>query len=228
MRSQKQSLFRGVALIGSFGVVLVLLFLPLFNGHNVLEYLDNLYNSISKGSANYLPAVKEQVLEFERREIEASISMADAQQAAQTAQLLEAGGGRAHAMENRVKIEGDMAGFLLNALDDAEQMYANQGKHLQNKYGYDERRVMYNWWSALKAMDFELSKQKLFQEAKLVAVVQNRVIEPAYNYYGIEAQSIRDKYGIVIVSLLFYVVYTLWYGFGVLYLFEGLGLRLGH
>jgi hypothetical protein len=77
-------------------------------------------------------------------------------------------------------------------------------------------------------MDFELSKQKLFEEAKLVSVVQNKAIETAYNYYGIEAQSIRDKYGIVIISLLFYVVYTLWYGFGVLYLFEGLGLKLGH
>jgi hypothetical protein len=32
----------------------------------------------------------------------------------------------------------------------------------------------------------------------------------------------------VILSLLFYVVYTLWYGVGVLYLFEGLGLKLGH
>jgi hypothetical protein len=58
MSSQKQSIFKGVALLGSFLVVLVLLFLPLFNGHNALEFMDNLYNSISKGSANYLPGVK--------------------------------------------------------------------------------------------------------------------------------------------------------------------------
>jgi hypothetical protein len=228
MSSQKQSIFKGVALIGSFLVVLVLLFLPLFNGQNALEFLDNLYNSISKGSANYLPGVKEEILGFKNREIDVSFSMADEKQASQTAQLFEAGGGRAHAKENGLKVEGDMAGFLLNALDDAEKMYANQGEHLRNKYGYDERRVLYNWWSALKVMDLELSKQKLFKEAKLVAVVQNKAVETAYNYYGIEAQSIRDKYGIVIVSLFFYVIYTLWYGFGVLYLFEGLGLKLGH
>jgi hypothetical protein len=50
----------------------------------------------------------------------------------------------------------------------------------------------------------------------------------AYNYFGIEAQSVRDKYLIVIASLIFYVVYTLWYGFGVMYLFEGFGLNLSH
>jgi len=127
-----------------------------------------------------------------------------------------------------LKIEGNMVDVLLNALDDAKKMYANQGEHIRNKYGYDERRVLFNWWSALKALDFELSKQKLFKEAKLVALVRNKAVETAYNYYGIEAQSVRDRYGIVIVSLFFYVLYTLWYGFGVLYLFEGLGLKLGH
>lgn len=228
MSSQKQFIFKGVILIGSFLVVLVLLFLPIFKGHNALEFLDNLYNSISKGSANYLPSVREEILQFKNRPIKVIFSMADEKQASQTTRLFEAGGGRAHAKENTVSIEGDMAGFLLNALDDAEKMYHNQGELLRNKYGYDERRALYHWWSALKAMDFELSKQKLFKEAKLVAVVQNKAVETAYNYYGIKAQSIRDRYGIVLFSLLFYVVYTLWYGFGVLYLFEGLGLKLGH
>jgi len=228
MSSQKQSIFKGVALLGSFLVVLVLLFLPFFNGYSALEFMDNLYNSISKGSANYLPGVRQEILQFKNREIQVTFSMADEKQAAQTAQLLQAGGSRAQAEGKSVTIEGDMAGFLLSALDDAEKMYTNQGEHIRNKYGYDERRAMYNWWGALKAMDFELSKQKLFKEAKLVSVVQNKAVETAYNYYGIEAQSIRFKYGIVIISLLFYVVYTLWYGFGVLYLFEGLGLKLGH
>jgi hypothetical protein len=75
-------------------------------------------------------------------------------------------------------------------------------------------------------LDVELSKQKLFKEAKLVALVKKKAVETAYNYYGIEAQSIGERYGIVIACLFFYVFYTLWYGFGVMYLFEGLGLNL--
>ncbi|MBN2061655.1 MAG: hypothetical protein JW882_14690 [Deltaproteobacteria bacterium] len=228
MSSQKQYILKGVMLIGSFLVVLCLLFFPLFNGHNALEFLDNLYNSISKGSANYLPSVKEEILRSKNREIHVFFTMNGEKESAQTAQLFEAGGCRAHVKDNGLEIKGYLHGFLLNTLYDAEKMYANQGEHLRKKYGYDERRALYNWWRALKAIDFELSKQKLFKEAKVVAVVQNKAVETAYNYYGIEAQSVRDRCGILIISLLFYVVYTLWYGFGVLYLFEGLGLKLGH
>jgi len=42
-------------------------------------------------------------------------------------------------------------------------------------------------------------------------------------------EQIRDKAGIVIFSLVFYVVYTIWYGFGILFIFEGWGLKIsGH
>lgn len=228
MNSRRKSTFKGIALLGSFAVVLILLFLPLFQGQNALEFLDNLYNSISKGSANYLPNVREEIVTLKNHRIHVSFFMNDERQALETAQLFQTGETRAYAQEKRLEIDGDMAGFLLKALDDAEKMYANEGEKLRTKYGYDELRALYNWWSAFKAMDSELNKQQLFKEAKIVSVVQNKAIEPAYNYYGIEAKSVREKYGVMIASLLFYVVYTLWYGFGVLYLFEGLGLKLGH
>ena len=228
MSLQRKSLVKGIVLLVSFAVVLVLLFLPLINGHNTLEFLDNLYNSISKGSANYLPNVQESVRQFPPREIDVVLTLADDRQAAHTAQMIAGAGARAQAEGNQVKVKGDLAGILSGAIADAEKMYANQGEAIKKKYEFDERRALYTWWNVLKAMDFELGKQKLFKEAKLVTLVQNRAVEMAFNYFGIEAQSVRDKYAIVIASLIFYVVYTLWYGFGVMYLFEGLGLKLGH
>jgi hypothetical protein len=57
--------------------------------------------------------------------------------------------------------------------------------------------------------------------------VQSKAVETSYNYYGITAENIGDKIGIVLISLVFYVVYTLWYGFGILYLFEGFGHEPG-
>jgi hypothetical protein len=33
---------------------------------------------------------------------------------------------------------------------------------------------------------------------------------------------------LLIAALSFYVVYTMWYGFGLLYLFEGMGIKLDH
>jgi len=32
----------------------------------------------------------------------------------------------------------------------------------------------------------------------------------------------------VTFSLVFYVVYTLWYGFGIMFMFEGSGMKLEH
>ena len=96
------------------------------------------------------------------------------------------------------------------------------------KYGYDERRVLFNWWQALKAMDKELGKQKLFKEAKIITLVKKKAVETSYNYYGVEPKKITDSPGVVIFSLVFYVIYTLWYGFAIMYMFEGWGLRLSH
>ena len=36
------------------------------------------------------------------------------------------------------------------------------------------------------------------------------------------------KIGVVIFSLVFYVIYTLWYGFAIMFMFEGWGLKLEH
>jgi hypothetical protein len=58
--------------------------------------------------------------------------------------------------------------------------------------------------------------------------VKTKAVEAAYNYYKIEPQKIGDRIGMVIFSLIFYVAYTLWYGFGILFMFEGWGIRLEH
>jgi hypothetical protein len=77
-------------------------------------------------------------------------------------------------------------------------------------------------------LDFALKKQKKFEAATVVGLIQKKAVETAYNYYGIEPQKITDRFGIVSFSLIFYVVYTLWYGFAIMYMFEGWGLRLEH
>jgi len=59
MIAYKKEFFGGLAMLVAFTVVLIIMFSPVFKGQNGLEYLDALYNSISKGSAYYIPKVKE-------------------------------------------------------------------------------------------------------------------------------------------------------------------------
>jgi len=77
-------------------------------------------------------------------------------------------------------------------------------------------------------LEKELQKQKKFNEAKVVALVVKKALETSYNYYRIDPQKIGDRWGIVFFALVFYVFYTLWYGFGIMFMFEGWGLELGH
>jgi hypothetical protein len=37
-----------------------------------------------------------------------------------------------------------------------------------------------------------------------------------------------DRLGVVVFSLVFYVIYTLWYGFAIMFIFEGWGMQLEH
>ena len=228
MIANKKEFYGGVGMMAAFIVVLIIFFMPVFKGQNGLEYLDDLYNTISKGSAYYIPKVKEETDTFMGKSVSMTLKMEDETQARQTAPLFTQGGASVSTSGAELKATGDLGKILENCLADAEDMYRNDGQAVSGKYGYDEKRVLFNWWKACKAMDKDLKKQKKFPEAKMVATVGKKAVETSYNYYKVEPQKIGARIGLVIFSLIFYVVYTLWYGFGIMFMFEGWGLKLEH
>ena len=228
MIADKKEFFGGLALLMGFMVVLAIIFSPVFKGQNGLEYLDDLYNSISKGSAYYIPKVKKEIETFAGTSVSAPIAMADDAQAQQTAALLMKGDALVNVSGTRLKIEGDLAKILFNCLADSDRMYINDGQAVAAKYGYNERQVMYNWWQALKALNKELTNQKQFKAARAVDMVVTKTVETSYNYYRIEPQRISDRGFFVFFSLIFYVIYTLWFGFAIMFMFEGWGMKLEH
>lgn len=228
MVAHKKEFYTGVGLLVAFFAILVMIFSPVFNGKNGLAYLDDLYNSISKGSAYYIPKIKEETDKFSGKDISVSLEIENMKQAEQTAQLFMKSGALINVSETLLKINGNLGGILSNCLSDADAMYLNKGREISEKYGYDERQVLYNWWVALKLMDKALKKQKQYEAAKAINMVKDKAVESAYNYYRIEPQKISDRFGVVIFSLVFYVIYTLWYGFSVMFIFTGIGLKLEH
>ena len=228
MIANKKRFYGGVALIIAFVIVLIVFFSPLYGGKNGLDFLDNLFNSISKDSAYYIPKVKEQSDTFKGTSVSVNLKMNDQKQTQQTASLFKAGGANTKLGESVLRVTGDLGEILGNCLADADSMYHNDGEQVSSKYGYDEKQVLFNWWMAFKEMDKELKKQKKFKEASIISLVSKKAVEPSYNYYKVESQKITARLGIVIFSLIFYVIYTLWYGFAILFMFEGWGLRLGH
>lgn len=227
-RKRKRELVLGIVLMIGFLVVLAGIFSPVFNGYNGMEYMDNLYNSISKGSAYYIDDVRENANAMAGEMIDVKLEFGNEMQAERVAVIFNANGAAAQTVEGGVSVRGDLGELYQAALDDAEAMYHNNAQALEEKYGYEAQSVLFNWWSVSTVLDKVLSKQKRFAPAKNISTIKGKAIETAYNYFGIEPQSISSKLGIVIGSLVFYVVYTLWYGFAILFMFEGSGFRLEH
>jgi hypothetical protein len=228
MIEHKKEFWGGFAMMVGFVIVLVIFFAPTFKGRNGLNYLDNLYNSISKGSAYYISELKKESNEFMGSSIKLTLKIVEKPQAAQTVRLFRAGGANVSQNGSLLEVSGDLGKILENCLADADAMYDNNGSAVSEKYGCGERQALYNWWVALKEMDKDLKKQKKFKEAKIVGLVSKKAVESAYNYYGIDPQKITDKLGVIVFSLAFYVVYTMWYGFAFMFMFEGWGMKLDH
>lgn len=228
MKTQRKATVKGLMMLAVFAVVLFTMFMPIFHGHNAMEFLDNLYNSISKGSADYGASVRSEIQDMEADLFTHRIEMASEEQARQTIQLLNPTGSDNSLEGKNITIKADLKNLLTAAINDSEIMFKNNGEHIKQKYGYNEKRVLYNWWVLFNKLDVNFTKTKSFKSSKYIKLVQNKVIEVSYNYYGIKSQNIKDKYLIVIISLIFYVAYTVWYGFGIMHMFEGWGMKLGH
>jgi hypothetical protein len=232
MIAHKKEFTGGAIMMAGFWIVFALLLSPLYPGPgkkvNMLDYMDNMYNSISKNSSNYIQATREKADKFKGNVIELSIKTDDKLPADRLTNLMQQAGATVTAGDQEIKISGDLNAIITAVLADADTMFANNGEAIKAKYGYAEKQVLYDWWNALKSMEKSLTKQEKFKESKILYQTRTKTVEPAYNYYGVESQSIGEKAVLVVSSLAGYVIYTMWFGFAILFMFEGWGLKLEH
>ena len=217
--------------IGSFAAttflgVLLLIFSPVFDGKNGLQFADNSFNRLSKGSSYFIPKVTASVEKMAGRQLKQTITFDRAEDAQNAAKLFAEAGAKAEAQETKLAVEGDFASILRSTVADSDAMFKNDGKTVADKYGMDEKKAMKGWWTALSKIEKNLKKDKLVDEAKVVGEVNKKAIEPAYNFYKIEGQKVADHAGMLSGLLVFYVAYTMWWGYSIFYLFDGLGLSM--
>lgn len=227
MATAKGHLALGIVLLISFTVVLVLIFSPIFpGGDNGLNFSDRMFNRLSKGSSYFIPKLMDQNEAFKGKMIDVSIEMKNPEDAEVAAQLFNAAGAVADAQATELRVNGDLGKTLEAVLHDSDAMYHNEGEKISGRYGIDEKKVMKSWWQALSLMDKKFKKDKMIPEANLVNDVNKKAVETSYNFYGILPEKVSDKFGIMTGLLVFYVAYTMWYGFAIFYIFEGVGLTM--
>jgi len=238
----KGHFFIGLSLFISFLVVLFLIFSNIFpGGLNGLEYADEMFNKLSKGSSYFIPKVTKSNEKFMGNMFSVTLKMGKAEdkpgdgekRAERSAALfiVNEGIGKAEVMGTELKIEGDLGKILSAALRDSETMYRNEGEKIKALYATamktDDVKQMYRqWYNVLDRMNKKFVIEKKAAEAKICSDVMKKAVEAAYNYYEIEPEKVKDKMGLMIFLLAFYVVYTLWWGFAIFFMFEGIGLSM--
>jgi len=237
MVANKKHLAMGLVLLISFVGLFILILLPIFpGGLNGLEYADELFNKLAKGSSYQIPKLKKEVEKYKGKVLDVVIDAkkptdkpGDAEKRAERiAKVFTINGAKAEIQGSKVYIIGDFGAIMAAALEDSDQMYHNNGDYIKKKYGVEDdekmKQMFRQWHNAFTGIHKQFMLQKKVEEASFVKKVMTAAIEPAYNFYGIEAVKISEKAGLAAGFLVFYVLYTIWYGYGVLYLFEGLGL----
>ncbi|KAF0122845.1 MAG: hypothetical protein FD151_582, partial [bacterium] len=194
---------------------------------------DQFFNSIAKGSTYYIPKVLKENEEYKGRRVDAAIKLDNEEMVKKVGQLFSSSGASVSMADSEstlLKVNGDLGRILEVAIRDANVVFHNRGEEIVQKYGFPEKEVLFVWHKGFKALNKALTKQERFTEATWVEEVMKRTIEVAYNFYKIEPKSASSSVGMLSVSLGFYVVYTLWWGYAILFLFEGLGLQMkaGH
>jgi hypothetical protein len=232
MSMQSKLKARGIFMMVTFFIALAVIFSPVFPGKsgkiNGLDYADNLFNMVSKGSSNFIAKEIKGAEKLTGTMMDVKVKLADEKVATSVAKVFEVSGAKVAVSGAELVIKGDVGQILKSSLSDADLMFKNNGKPIADKYGLTEQEVVFSWWSAFDRISKDYTKAEKYVEAKPFANAQKKALEPAYNYYGIDSLNWKDSIGMVMIAICFYVFYTLWYGFGLMYLFEGLGLKIGH
>jgi len=245
--AQKKHMAYGIALAISFFVVLFLMFSPIFpkttagEPQNGLQWADEMFNNLAKGSSYFIPKVAKSNEKFMGQMFTVTLKMGkaedkpgDAEKRAERASqlfIVNEGLAKGEVKGSELKLEGDLGKVLAAALRDSETMYRNEGEKIKALYGTamktdDEKQMFRQWYNVLDRMNKEFMKEKKVAEAKIVSDVMKKAVEAAYNFYKVDAVKVKEKVGLMVFLLVFYVVYTMWWGFAIFFTFEGIGLSM--
>jgi len=216
----------GILFALTFLAVLLAIFSPIFGGKNGLRFADDSFNRLSKGSSYFIPKVAKSVEKLDGKLFSAAIKIESAEEAALAAKLFSAAGATVLAEESALKVQGDLGAVLRSAVQDADSMFNNDGHAVSAKYGIEGKKALHTWWAALAKIEKNMKKEKQVEDAKVVSDVMKKAIEPGYNFYGIDGQRVKDHAVMMTGLLVFYVLYTMWWGYAIFYIFEGVGLSM--
>lgn len=228
----KKSFGKGALLLASFMCVFTVMLMPIFPGSTStkvsgLDYADDLFNKLSKGSSYFIPMVQERVAKLESKEYTLSVVLKKESLMPIVVNIIQQAGGKAEAQGKNLTYTVNLQALLQKAVLVSDLMYNNNGEAVSKEYqNAAALKVSEAWWVLLSPSVKALQKQGAVAQASVVDAVLRRGIETGHNFYSVTATKVKDNILITVALLAFYVIYTMWYGFAIFDLFDGVGLTM--
>ncbi len=190
-------------------------------GKSLVHYTDEMFVSVSKGSVYFIPELVKTADKYVGKPLDVKIKKNE-----KAALLFEKANAKAELKNGELEIKGDLGEILKNVLKDADTFFKDGDKVLYDRYGYAGKEVIRQWWLSLKEIEGVYKKSKKFDEIKSLETIRIKALEPAFNFYGVKAASASQHALGISGIIVFYVIYTVWWGYGIYFLSEGVGLLM--
>lgn len=240
--TNKGSFIKGFLLMVSFCVVFMLIMSPVFHGKTGLEFSDDFFNRLAKNSADFFGQVDESVAKQKGKAISvtATVSKPDIKdvpdpiqaqemankKAQDAAKALQAAGAQVDVKDNVITVKGDLGAVTTFATAKSREMFLVVGSDAAKNENKAVHKMLKDLWTGFNAMIKPLQKEGKVAEAKVLDLVMKKALEPGYNFFGIEGEPVSKNVMLLSFLLAFYVVYTMWYGYSIFFMFDGLGLSM--
>ena len=219
----KKELALGIFLAVTFLIVLAVMLTPSFSGINFIQYADSKFNQYSKHSSYFIPEITKNAEKYTGKSVALTVIFENEEDAEKAAKI--------YSQVADVKLDGksltirgDLGAIFSSVLKDADEAYWNNEKYFNMKYGMSAKETLYFWYVSLEDIAKSLEEDRRFDESIFLETqIITRVVEPAYNFYGIEPVPMVL---VGVLLLVFYVIYTLWWGFAIYYVLEGVGIKI--
>jgi hypothetical protein len=238
----KGAFAKGALLMVSFLVIFMLIMSPLFGGKTGLEFSDDFFNRLAKNSSNYFDEVKAGVAKQKGKQIAVTATIAKpnpkdepdpakAQAAAikkaqDVAKALTTAGAQVDVKDNVLTVKGDLGAMLEFATTKSNSVFMVVGPEAENPENKANLKLLKDLWTAFGSMIKPLQKEGKVADAKALDAVMKKAIEPSYNFYGIAGEPVSKNVFLLSFLLIFYVIYTMWYGYAIFFMFDGIGLSM--
>lgn len=221
----KKQFYIGLIMLIVFTAAFAVMMSPVVNGQTVIQTADNLFNSLTKGSTYHIPKLAQSAEKYKGTPFEVTVGAKSQKEADGLAKVFGTSGAKTEiGSDNKVKISGDLGKTAGVALQDADTLFKNNESQLKGQYGINGPDVVKYWWTGFNALNSKYKKEGNADLMTFVNSVNTKGLEVAYNFDGIQGVKVAERTGTTAFLLCFYIIYTVFYGFAIMYLMEGLGI----